>query len=54
MKWYFLILFLSIAAFSYWLRHINLQYLKLHGDKVPEGFEGSLMRKAAQKQCLYL
>jgi STE24 endopeptidase len=33
-------LFATITAFTYWLRHINLQHLKLHGDKVPEGFEG--------------
>lgn len=35
-------LFAAITAFTYWLRHINLQHLKIHGDKVPEGFEGAI------------
>jgi STE24 endopeptidase len=35
-------LFAAITAFTYWLRHINLQHLKLHGSKVPEGFEGAV------------
>ncbi|MBC7962087.1 MAG: M48 family metallopeptidase [Steroidobacteraceae bacterium] len=33
-------LFAAITIFSYWLRHINLQHLKQHGSKVPQGFEG--------------
>ena len=35
-------LFAAITAFTYWLRHINLQHLKLNGSKVPEGFEGTI------------
>jgi STE24 endopeptidase len=35
-------LFAAITAFTYWLRYINLQYLKIHGDAVPEGFEGAI------------
>ena len=35
-------LFIAITAFTYWLRHINLQHLKLHGTTVPEGFEGAI------------
>ena len=35
-------LFAAITAFTYWLRHINLQHLKLNGSKVPEGFEGAI------------
>lgn len=35
-------LFAAITIFSYWLRHINLQHLKQHGSKVPQGFEGSV------------
>src|SRR6185369_3707386 len=34
--------FTAITAFTYWLRHINLQHLKQHGYKVPEGFEGAV------------
>jgi STE24 endopeptidase len=32
-------LFAAVTAFSYWLRYINLRFLKQHGSKVPEGFE---------------
>jgi STE24 endopeptidase len=35
-------LFAAITAFTYWLRHINLQHLKQHGSKVPEGFEAAI------------
>jgi STE24 endopeptidase len=35
-------LFCAVTAFSYWLRHINLQHLKRHGSRVPEGFEGAI------------
>jgi len=35
-------LFAVITAFTYWLRHINLQHLKQHGSEVPEGFEGAI------------
>lgn len=39
MKFTLLCLFAVITAFTYWLRSINLKYLKQHGDTVPEGFE---------------
>ena len=42
MKLFLFALFATITAFTYWLRHINLQYLKQHGDRVPEGFEGAI------------
>ncbi len=42
MKLTLLFLFGVITAFSYWLRHINLQYLKQHGTTVPDGFEGAI------------
>jgi hypothetical protein len=35
-------LFACITAFTYWLRHINLRYLSMHGSKVPEGFDGAI------------
>lgn len=35
-------LFACITAFTYWMRHINLRYLRMHGSKVPEGFEGAI------------
>jgi STE24 endopeptidase len=42
MKVALLCIFAAITVFTYWLRHINLQYLKLHGSKVPEGFEDAI------------
>ena len=42
MKLLLFCLFAAITTFSYWLRHINLQHLKQHGSKVPEGFEGAI------------
>jgi len=35
-------LFVAETAFTYWLRHINLEYLKQHGTIVPEGFEDAV------------
>jgi STE24 endopeptidase len=35
-------LFVAETAFTYWLRHINLEYLKQHGTSVPEGFEDAV------------
>lgn len=35
-------LFVLVTAFSYWLRHINLQHLKKYGNTVPPGFEGAI------------
>ncbi len=37
-----LILFLLLIAFRYWLRSLNLSYLKLHGHTVPSEFEGAV------------
>ncbi|MBC8019565.1 MAG: M48 family metallopeptidase [Verrucomicrobia bacterium] len=46
-------LFAVITAFSYWLRHINLQHLKLHGSKVPEGFEGVIDEEKLRTSTAY-
>jgi len=46
-------LFAAITAFTYWLRHINLQYLKQHGDKVPEGFEGAIDGDKLRRSSAY-
>jgi STE24 endopeptidase len=40
MKFALFCIFAVITAFTYWLRHINLQHVKQYGNKVPEGFEG--------------
>jgi STE24 endopeptidase len=42
MKLSLFLIFATITAFSYWLRHINLQHLKRYGSTVPEGFEGAI------------
>lgn len=42
MKFLLFLCFAIITAFTYWLRHINLQHLKVHGNKVPEGFENAI------------
>ncbi|MDD2308921.1 MAG: M48 family metallopeptidase [Desulfuromonadaceae bacterium] len=46
-------LFTAITAFTYWLRHINLQYLKHHGDKVPEGFEDAIDTEKLRRSSTY-
>ncbi len=46
-------LFAAITAFSYWLRHINLQHLKQHGSKVPEGFEGEINEEKLRRSSAY-
>lgn len=46
-------LFATITGFSYWLRHINLQYLKQHGGTVPEGFEGSIDEEKLRRSSAY-
>lgn len=53
MKFILLGLFIAITAFSYWLRHINLNHLKRHGGTVPEGFEAVIDEEKLRKSCAY-
>ena len=46
-------LFAAITAFTYWLRSINLQHLKLHGSSVPEGFECAIDEEKLRKSSAY-
>ena len=46
-------LFAAVTAFSYLLRHINLQYLKIHGNRVPEGFEGAIDEEKLRASSAY-
>ncbi|MSN25458.1 MAG: M48 family metalloprotease [Geobacter sp.] len=46
-------LFAIITAFSYWLRHINLEHLKRHGSEVPEGFENEIDEEKLRKSSAY-
>ncbi|BCS52380.1 M48 family metallopeptidase [Geobacter sp. SVR] len=36
------LLFVTLTAFSYWLRHINLRHLRQYGTKVPKEFAGAI------------
>jgi STE24 endopeptidase len=45
--------FTAITVFTYWLRYINLQYLKLHGDKIPEVFEGAIDAEKLRTSSAY-
>jgi STE24 endopeptidase len=46
-------LFVCITVFSYCLRHINLRFLKLHGSKVPEGFELAIDEEKLRTSTAY-
>jgi len=46
-------LFAAITAFTYWLRHINLQHLKQYGGTVPEGFEGAIDEEKLRSSSAY-
>ena len=53
MKLALFILFAVITAFTYRLRSINLRYLKQHGDRVPEGFEGAIDEEKLRHSSAY-
>ncbi len=53
MKLALFILFAVITAFTYRLRSINLRYLKQHGDRVPEGFEGAIDEEKLRHNSAY-
>ncbi|NVN98418.1 MAG: M48 family metallopeptidase [Geobacteraceae bacterium] len=46
-------LFAATTAFTYWLRHINLNHLKQHGSTVPEGFESLVTKETMEKTSAY-
>jgi len=47
------ILYLCIIASGYWLRSINLSYLKLHGTEIPPGFEEAIDAELLAKTTAY-
>lgn len=53
MKLILFVVFAVITAFTYWLRHINLQYLKQNGNKVPDGFEGAIDEEKLRTSSAY-
>lgn len=46
-------LFALTTAFTYWLRHINLNHLKKHGATVPPGFEAAISAETLAKTVAY-
>lgn len=46
-------LFALTTAITYWLRHINLVHLKVHGATVPPGFEGVISQETLAKTVAY-
>jgi STE24 endopeptidase len=53
MKLPLFLIFITITAFTYWLRYINLQHLKLHGSRVPDGFEDTIDVEKLRKSSAY-
>jgi STE24 endopeptidase len=45
--------FALTTAFTYWLRHINLEHLKQHGAVVPAGFETVISAETLAKTVAY-
>ncbi len=48
-----LICYLLVTATEYFLRFLNLQYLKQHGSEVPPGFEGAIDADTLAKTSAY-
>jgi STE24 endopeptidase len=46
-------LFVAETAFTYWLRYINLEYLKQHGSAVPAGFEEAIDEERLRTSTAY-
>jgi len=47
------LLFAAITGFTYWLRHINLSYLKQFGATVPQGFSDAVSQETLTKSSAY-
>ena len=54
-KYQFVILcgYLFVQGFEYWLRFLNLRYMKKYGMLVPEGFEGYIDESVLRKSHAY-
>jgi STE24 endopeptidase len=48
-----IILYLLLAGTGYWLKYLNLTYLKAHGSTVPPEFEGTVDPSLLQKITAY-
>lgn len=47
-----IVLYLLVAGAGYWLKYLNLTYLKTHGQTVPSEFEGTVDPALLQKITL--
>jgi STE24 endopeptidase len=45
--------FLIVQGIEYWLKYINLQYMKRYGSAVPESFKGYIDEKTLKKSHAY-
>jgi STE24 endopeptidase len=48
-----LLLFLLISGFTLWLRQLNLRHLRRHGDRMPEGFAGTVSQETLARSTAY-
>jgi STE24 endopeptidase len=48
-----LFIYTLVQGFEYWLKYINLRYMKIHGMKVPPGFEGYIDESILKKTHAY-
>jgi STE24 endopeptidase len=48
-----LICYLIVEGFEYWLRFVNLRYMRRHGTEVPAGFEGYIDRSVLERTHAY-
>jgi len=48
-----LLIFALTTAVTYWLRHVNLAHMKLHGSEIPPGFEQVVSRETLTKTLAY-
>ncbi len=46
-------IFALTTAFTYWLRHINLAHMKLHGTEIPPGFDGVVSEETLARTMAY-
>jgi STE24 endopeptidase len=48
-----LMIYLLVQCLQYWLKYLNLRYMKIHGMNVPQGFEGHIDEALLKKTHAY-
>ena len=51
--WIIFILYIITILFTYSMKFLNLNYLKIHGDKIPQEFEGHIDSELLNKTKNY-